>query len=72
MPSPFKSAAATEVPPEPPDLYLTAGRNETDATATAIEKDSGLEAPPPGLGLTTVTAAEEAVAMSDARMAAVS
>src|ERR1035437_5804322 len=55
-----------------PESESSTGWKEADASATAIEKCSVLETPPPGLGLTTVTAAVDAVAMSDARMAAVS
>jgi hypothetical protein len=72
MPSPLTSATTTNSVAKEPALYSTAGRNLTGVPATAIEKCWVLEAPPPGPGLTTVTAAEDAVAMSDARMVAVS
>ena len=45
---------------------------ETLATSGAIVKVCGLEIPPPGAGVTTVTPAVPAVAMSAAVMAAVS
>ena len=41
-----------------------------DVSGTAIEKNWALETP--GLGLTTVTEAVDALVVSDARMAAVS
>lgn len=44
---------------------------ETLATSGAIIKVCGLEVPPPGAGVTTVTAAVPAVAMSGAKIAAV-
>src|ERR1039458_2480091 len=72
LPSPFSAAMQSEGVEDPPAKYITGGRNETDALATAIEKNWGLETPPPGLGLTTVTEAVDAVAMSDAGTVAVS
>jgi hypothetical protein len=44
----------------------------TLADGVLMGKKRAFEVPPPGVGLTTVTAAVDAVAMSDARMAAVS
>src|ERR1700739_434590 len=72
LPSALTSAILTDCAMYPPEPYVTAGRNETDVAGTLTEKGWMLETPPPGLGLTTVTAAVDALVMSEARTVAVS
>src|SRR6184192_507665 len=66
--SPLKSPVTTESGPGPTlksDLLST-----IDEVGSVIGKNTVLEAPPRGLGLTTVTEAVLAVAMSEARILA--
>src|SRR5215467_12666828 len=68
--SPLKSPTATDWGPVP--LPRSDGFNETEEVDRVTSKKTTFEAPPPGAGLTTVTAAVLALATSAARMVAVS
>src|SRR6266513_986198 len=66
LPSPLRSAVAGKSGDEPAGMSVRLKNNE--AVDIVIGKKTALERPPPGLGLSTVTEAVLAVAMSDARM----
>src|ERR1700688_3946081 len=70
LPSPLKSAVATaigEVPAASADGTL----HEAKEVGLVVSKSTTFDAPPPGVGLTTVIDAVLALAMSEARMVAV-
>src|ERR1700674_338283 len=71
LPSPLKSAVFMESG-SVPAAKLDGALRETDAIGLVITKKATLDVPPPGVGLTTVTEAVLALAMSDARTLAIS
>src|SRR5580693_6549317 len=69
LPSPLRSATAA--PSGSPPAVAKSFLAKAIFVATVTEKYAGFDAPPPGLGLTTVTDAVPATAMSEAGTAAV-